>query len=77
MPSRPVAPDVVRLAIDPADPSGVRCTGCHEALAVHQPDVERPDRLLGVCPECRGWFLLDVALGTIVRLPDQDALRRP
>jgi hypothetical protein len=28
-------------------------------LALHQPDLERPDRLLGICPECHLWTLVN------------------
>ena len=39
--------------------SGVRCPGCKVALDLHQPDEGNPERLLGVCPRCSGWFLMD------------------
>jgi hypothetical protein len=66
---------VVRLGTDPDHRPGLRCPSCHDRLALHQPDVEAPDRLLGVCPKCRGWFLADIAPGVMVRLPDPAALR--
>ena len=37
--------------------------------------VESPDRLLGICPECRAWFLVDISSGVMVRLPDRAALQ--
>ena len=66
---------IVRLQTDPDHPSDLRCPSCHEELGFLQPDVESPDRLLGVCPECRGWFFIDIASGGMVRLPDRAALR--
>ncbi len=38
--------------------SGARCPSCHEPLELHQPDETRPERLLGVCPECHDWSLV-------------------
>jgi excinuclease UvrABC ATPase subunit len=66
---------VVRLETDPDHQSDRRCPSCQEEFGFLQPDVESPDRLLGVCPECRGWFLVDSSSGVMVRLPDQAALR--
>jgi hypothetical protein len=67
--------DVLRVARGRHQRSGAQCPRCLEALTVHQPDVELPDRLLGICMKCRGWFLIDAAVGVIVRLPDQAELR--
>ena len=66
---------IVRLQTDPDHPSDLRCPSCHEEFGLLQPDVESPDRLLGVCLECRGWFLVDISSGVMVRLPDRAALR--
>lgn len=38
-------------------------------LAIHQPDTRLPDRLLGTCPACRTWCLLDGGLGLVAILP--------
>lgn len=51
------------------------CPHCDEPLVLHQPDADQPDRLLGTCPDCRAWFLIDSEAEVMVRLPDQDALR--
>jgi hypothetical protein len=65
---------IVRLETDPDHRPELRCPGCHRELALHQPDVQSPDRLLGACRECRDWFLVDLSSGVMVRLPDQAAL---
>jgi hypothetical protein len=75
MPSHRLALEFVRLETDPEDPLGMQCPSCHDLLTIHQPDVERPDLLLGICPECRGWFLIDATAGVMSRLPDRGAHR--
>jgi hypothetical protein len=48
-------------------------------LALHQPDPDSPERLLGVCERCKHWFLIDLLLkrseGVMVRLPDTRVIR--
>ena len=34
------------------------CRGCGGDLDLSQPDESRPRWLLGVCRDCRGWWLL-------------------
>ena len=36
----------------------IPCPGCRRVLAVHQPDPQWPDPLLGVCGGCGDWYLL-------------------
>jgi hypothetical protein len=36
-----------------------QCGVCHCPVTLFQPDPQVPERLLGVCPECRTWSLLD------------------
>lgn len=45
----------------PADGGGdvPPCFQCAEQVEVHQPEPEGPDRLLGTCPGCGAWYLLD------------------
>jgi uncharacterized protein YbaR (Trm112 family) len=75
MPSVRLALDFSRLLTDPDHLPAILCPDCQDLLTIHQPDIESPDRLLGVCPECRAWFLVEDTHGIMVRLPDQDALR--
>lgn len=49
--------------------SGRRCPECASPVAIHQPDAGQPDRLLGTCPRCRTWCLLDGDLDLIAILP--------
>jgi hypothetical protein len=47
------------------------CEGCATPLEMSQPDEQRPERLLGVCPACGSWFLVEAAdtgLPVVVRL---------
>ncbi len=66
---------IVRLESDPDHQPDLRCPSCHDGLGLHQPDVESPDYLLGTCPVCRGWFVVDISSGVMARLPDRAALR--
>ena len=52
------------------------CSCCGERLDLHQPDAERPDRLLGTCAECGAWFLIDDETHTMLAIPDVRAVRR-
>ncbi len=61
-------------------PGGWHCQGCKEELELHQPDSANPDRLLGTCPGCGRWYLIDGlandARSVLAHLPDQVAMRR-
>ena len=35
------------------------CSRCRQEMEMHQPDVNQPNRLLGICPECGEWLLID------------------
>jgi hypothetical protein len=50
--------------------SEVECPGCQGHVALHQPDVRRPDRLLGACESRPAWYLIDAAADLMARLPD-------
>ena len=58
---------------------GPRCLDCFLPLSVSQPDLNSPDRLLGVCEQCKGWFLIhlipDQTEGLLWRLPDVEVIR--
>ncbi len=53
----------------------ILCGRCQTVLERHQPDGERPDRLLGTCYECGTWYLIDTEAGLMYSLPDVAALR--
>ena len=69
-----VALDLIRMDADSEGPSSPRCSGCHRDLALHQPDPQSPDRLLGTCEECHAWFLILAVPGLMIRLPDEQDL---
>jgi hypothetical protein len=35
------------------------CLKCKNPLDLHQPDLTKPERLLGICPNCHSWMLVD------------------
>lgn len=50
-----------------------RCPRCRSPLDLHQPDPDRPDRLLATCGGCGAWYLPGHAAGgELLRLPDGD-----
>jgi hypothetical protein len=67
--------DVIRLTSEDAECSGSECPLCAGLLAIHQPDEQLPDHLLGTCMECQTWFLIDEAEGLMLRLPKVEAVR--
>ena len=56
----PVTLELVRVALDPANPDALTCTRCGHDLEVHQPEAEVPDLLLGTCPDCGAWFAIGI-----------------
>src|SRR3954462_10293230 len=61
------------------DPVAASCLHCASPLALHQPDPDSPERMLGVCEQCKHWFLIDLlpqqCEGVMVRLPDTQVIR--
>ena len=53
----------------PTRPSGIPCLSCDTPLELHQPDSDTPERLLGTCPACGAWFILDGREGPVPVLP--------
>ncbi len=41
--------------------NGLDCPDCKSRMDLHQPDMQNPRRILGICPECQGWNLIDMA----------------
>jgi len=71
---------MVRLPSTSGGLSGLSCPHCDHPLELHQPDAAVPDRILGTCDGCKGWYLLDLLpTGTgavMARLPEPaDSLR--
>jgi hypothetical protein len=68
-----------RFAATPEGITSVRCLNCDSPLELHQPDPERPERLLASCGQCDGWHVIaltaDGTEAVMVLLPDCDTLR--
>lgn len=60
---------------DRTDIPETRCPGCGTDLDLHQPDPHLPDRLLGTCPECKSWFVIDLAAGAMAPVPAAETRR--
>jgi hypothetical protein len=77
-PSFPVAALVsLNLACLPAPSDELcksTCMSCGSSLDLHQPESEVPDRLLGTCPQCQRWYILDFITdeAVIVSLPEAE-----
>jgi hypothetical protein len=67
--------DLIRTSIDDRSFDQIECIRCKSFVHVHQPDEELTDRLLGTCPECFAWYLIDAARGLMALLPDETDLR--
>jgi hypothetical protein len=35
------------------------CGRCGSSLELHQPDADLPNRLLGTCPACKAWYVVE------------------
>ena len=56
-----LAIEVVPVSLRTEGLAGLCCTRCLVPLDIHQPDEAAPYRLLGTCPSCRGWTLVEVS----------------
>lgn len=64
---------ILAVPVCPDGQSPLKCLNCRNALDIHQPDGNLPDRMLATCPECRAWYLIECGTGAgavIVLLPD-------
>lgn len=55
-----IAPDPGPMP-DDGDDDTPSCPACNVSLDVSQPGAS-PDRLLGACPGCGAWYLLEMAM---------------
>jgi hypothetical protein len=66
--------DFLRFSAPSERPIQGKCLKCSSELTIHQPDINLPERLLGVCESCKHWYLIDFGSrakqGVIVMLPD-------
>ena len=70
-----VSLELVRTPIDARLLDEAECTRCDATLEIHQPDEELSARLLGTCPNCGAWHLIDAEAGLTAVLPDETDLR--
>ena len=71
---------VLRFPRVAAHPASAQCLSCSLPLSLSQPDLNAPERLLGVCERCGHWFLIDLipdrTEGLLCRLPDIEVIRQ-
>ena len=71
--------DVLQFPAAIENPKGPSCLNCSSRLSLSQPDLELPERLLGICDKCKYWFLIDLVPqegeGLMVRLPEAQVIR--
>jgi len=71
--------DVLRFPAAVERPVRAHCLNCSLPLSLSQPDLNSPERLLGVCEHCKHWFLIDLipdlTEGILWRLPDIEVIR--
>lgn len=70
-----VSLDQLHTPTDTRSLADLECTRCDATLCIHQPDEQLVDRLLGTCPDCFAWYLIDAVKGLMVLLPDETDLR--
>ncbi len=72
--------DVLRFPAAVERPVKAHCLNCSLPLSLSQPDLNSPERLLGVCEQCTHWFLIDLIAdhseGLLCRLPDIEVIRQ-
>lgn len=72
--------DVLRFPAAVEHPVRAHCLHCDSTLSLSQPDLDSPDRLLGVCGQCKRWFFIhlipDQTEGILCRLPDIEVIRQ-
>jgi hypothetical protein len=71
---------VLRFPAPDEHPISAECLNCSVPLSLSQPDLNSPERLLGVCENCKHWFLIDLipdqTAGLLWRLPDSEVIRQ-
>jgi hypothetical protein len=57
---RYATPEVYRFPGPIELTTGADCPACSKALSLSQPDVNTPDRLLGICEGCKRWYVIEL-----------------
>ncbi len=70
---------ILRFPLVVETPSRAHCLDCSEPLSLSRPDLQPPVRLIGICEQCRHWYLVDLvpdlSAGILCRLPDIEVIR--
>jgi len=72
-----VSLDLIRTSLGGRSLDELECSRCESSLHIHQPDEQLVDRLIGTCPDCLAWYLIDASTGLMALLPDETDLRNP
>lgn len=64
---------VLRFSAAVERPIRAHCLNCDLPLALSQPDPGSPERLIGVCQQCKHWFFIHLIPD---QLPDIEAIRQ-
>jgi hypothetical protein len=67
--------DLIHTSADDWPFGELQCIRCSSFLRIHQPDEQFAGRLLGTCPECHAWYLIDAEEKLMALLPDESDLR--
>ena len=72
--------EVLRSPAAVQGPVRARCVNCSLPLSLSQPDINSPERLLGVCSKCKHWFLIELipnqTEGFLCRLTEIELIRQ-
>jgi hypothetical protein len=72
--------DVLRFPTAAEHPAWKHCLHCDSPLSLSQPDLGSPDRLLGVCEQCKYWFFIhlipDQTEWILCQLPDSEVIQQ-
>jgi uncharacterized protein YbaR (Trm112 family) len=63
------------------DLATLKCQVCKGFIEIHQPNPVEPERILGTCPQCGLWYLIEsqekIDQIMVLQLPDFAAIPHP
>ncbi|WP_435019252.1 hypothetical protein TA3x_001195 [Tundrisphaera sp. TA3] len=63
VPIRSLVQSVLEVKPNSLDLVGSPCPQCKTPLDLMQPDPDLPDRFLGACASCKGWYHIEIDPG--------------